>query len=145
MHPFKYILFDMAKNENSLYSMTPENYLNVFYNCLSGMNYRKIDDEFLVLFSRLFSRLELINDENKFGDCWQCVRIPMELSWRTFARGIIIDFHDDFYNNVILTWEQDYNEKIKRLAKSIEFLEEKPTISSIPPQNMNSIPLNKIC
>lgn len=125
MHPFKYILFDMAKNENSLYSMTPENYLNVFYNCLSGMNYRKIDDEFLVLFSRLFSRLELINDENKFGDCWQCVRIPMELSWRTFARGISIDFHDDFYNNIIPTWEQDYNEKIKRLTKSIEFLEEK--------------------
>ncbi|WP_298525480.1 hypothetical protein [uncultured Methanobrevibacter sp.] len=145
MHPFKYILFDIAKNEELLYSITPKNYLNVFYNCLSGMTNEKIDDEFLVLFSRLFSRLELIDNENKFRECWQCVRIPMELSWRTFARGISINFHDDFYNNIIPTWEQDHTENIKRLTKSIEFVEEKTGNIINSSSNRNSIPLNKRC
>lgn len=125
MHPFKYILFNTAKNEELFYSSTPDEYLNVYYECLSEMPYDEIINDFSILFSRLFSRLELINDENQFISCWKYMRTPIQLSWLAFARGISIEFHDNFYDKDIESWKIDFDNRIKILNKSMNHFEEK--------------------
>ena len=64
MHPFKYVLYEPTRDDELFSSLVPDDYLNVFYDCLSDLPYDSLLVDFSVLFSRLFSRLELMNDEN---------------------------------------------------------------------------------
>jgi hypothetical protein len=35
MHPFKYVLYETTRDDDLFSSLVPDNYLNVFYDCLS--------------------------------------------------------------------------------------------------------------
>lgn len=125
MHPFKYILFETTRDDDLLYNLSPDKYLDVYYNCLSQLPNDNLLNPFSELFSRLFSRLELINDENQFMNCWKILQNPIQDSWFTFASGIRIKFHDSFYDNQLKDWQMKFDKNILELNKSINFLEDK--------------------
>lgn len=126
MHPFKHILFNTAQNNVALYeNFDIENYLNTFLSCISSWPHDGTLDEFFVLFSRLSSRLELLNDENQIRYNWYFLRIPIIDSWFTFARGIRIDSHDNYYDNHLESWKKEFNDKLVCLKNTINTVEDK--------------------
>ncbi|MBR0271439.1 MAG: hypothetical protein IJQ68_05535 [Methanobrevibacter sp.] len=113
MHPFKYVLYETTIDDELFSSLVSDNYLNVFYDCLSDLPHDKLLVDFSVLFSRLFSRLELINDENQFLNNWGYIIQPVQLSWLTFARWVRIHNHDGFYNDDIGSWKNELEKFIR--------------------------------
>ena len=69
MYTFKYKLFEQSGNGDFIYSGDYDSYFDSFHVCLSNLPYDDLLNPFSILFSRLFSRLELINDENQFFNC----------------------------------------------------------------------------
>ena len=124
MHPFKYVLFETALNDELYSSLDIDNYLNVFYDCLSDLAYDNIQGDFSLLFSRLFSRLELLNDENQFLRKWDYIARPVQLSWLTFAGWVRIYKHDDFYNSEINRWQNEFEKHLKIFNESVDKLED---------------------
>ena len=102
-----------------------DKYLDIFYDCLSELPYDNLLVDFSVLFSRLFSRLELINDENQFLNYWGDIIRPVQLSWLTFARWVRIYDHDSFYNGDIGLWKNELENYIKILNSSVGKFEER--------------------
>lgn len=125
MHEFKFNLFEPITSDDFIYSVDYENYLNTFYDCLSNLPYDNLLNNFSVLFSRLFTRLDLLNDENQFSNCWDYISTPVQHSWHTFARWISIYAHDDYYNNNVANWKKDLNIRIGNFNDSINYLENK--------------------
>ena len=125
MHPFKYVLYETTRDDDLFSSLVPDHYLNVFYECLSDLPYDDLLVDFSVLFSRLFSRLELINDENHFLKKWGYIIQPVQLSWLTFARWVRIYNHDTFYNDDIGSWKHELEKYIKFLNHSVAKFEDK--------------------
>ena len=125
MHPFKYVLYEPTRDDELFSSLVPDDYLNVFYDCLSDLPYDSLLVDFSVLFSRLFSRLELMNDENQFLNNWEYIIKPVQLSWLTFARWVRIHNHDTFYNEYIDTWKNELENHIKLLNNSVDKFEDK--------------------
>jgi hypothetical protein len=125
MHPFKYVLYETTRDDDLFSSLVPDNYLNVFYDCLSDLPYDNLLVDFSVLFSRIFSRLELLNDENQFLNNWGYIIQPVQLSWLTFARWVRIPNHDTFYNDDIGSWKYELENHIKILNKSVDKFEDK--------------------
>ena len=125
MHPFKYIIFETTRDDDLLYNLSPDKYLDNYYDCLSQLPYDDLLNDFFVLFSRLFSRLELINNENQFINCWKIMRNPIQDSWFTFASGVRINFHDSFYDSKVNDWKRKFDENMLDLNRSINLLEDK--------------------
>lgn len=125
MYTFKYQLFEQSRTGDFIYSGDYDNYLDSFYDCLSNLPYDDLLNPFSILFSRLFSRLELLNDENQFFNCWDYISKSIQQSWITFARWISIYEHDTFYNDKVLNWKQDLDKRIKAFNKSVNYLEDK--------------------
>ncbi len=125
MHPFKYVLYETTRDDDLYSSLTVDNYLNVFYDCLSQLPYNNLLVDFSVLFSRLFTRLELLNDENQFFNAWRYITPPVQLSWRTFARWVRIYEHDRFYDDKINFWKNDFKNSIRYLNSSIDKFKDK--------------------
>lgn len=125
MYTFKYKLFEQSRNGDFIYSGDYDSYLDSFHVCLSNLPYNDLLNDFSVLFSRLFSRLELINDENQFFNCWGYIANSIQQSWITFARWVSIFAHDEFYKDDILNWKQDLDKRIKTFNKSVNYLEDK--------------------
>ena len=96
MYTFKYKLFEQSGNGDFIYSGDYDSYLDSFHVCLSNLPYDDLLNPFSILFSRLFSRLELINDENQFFNCWGYISNSIQQSWITFARWVSIYKHDNF-------------------------------------------------
>ena len=125
MHPFKYVLYETTRNDDLYSSLVVDDYLNVFYDCLSKLPYDNLLVEFSVLFSRLFTRLELLNDENQFLNSWNYIIQPVQYSWFTFVDWVRIHNHDLFYKNKIDFWKDELKKSIKGLNKSIDIFEDK--------------------
>ncbi|WP_458403348.1 hypothetical protein [Methanobrevibacter sp.] len=125
MHPFKYVLYETTRDDELFSSLVPDNYLNVFYDCLSDLPYDNLLVDFSVAFSRLFSRLELMNDENQFLNNWGYIIRPVQLSWLTFARWVRIHDHDAFYNEDVISWKSELENYIKILNNSVGKFEDK--------------------
>ena len=125
MHQFKYVLYETTRDDELFSSLVPDDYLNVFYDCLSDLPYDSLLVDFSVLFSRLFSRLELMNDENQFLNNWEYIIKPVQLSWLTFARWVRIHNHDTFYNEYIDTWKNELENHVKLLNNSVDKFEDK--------------------
>lgn len=136
MHTFKYDLFESARNDDFIYSGEYDTYLDNAYNCLSNLPYDNKLNDFSILFSRLFSRLELINDENQFFNCWDYISGSIQYSWIAFARWVSIYDHDNFYNGDVLKWEKNLDIRINLFKKSVNYLEDKTDyIFNNPSQN----------
>jgi len=123
MHTFKYNLFEPFRNED----LNPEDYdyyLDSFYECLSNLPYDNRLNDFSILFSRLFSRLELLNDENQFENCLNYISESIQQSWMTFARWLSIYKHDTFYKNELPKWEKDLDQRVKKFHKTVNTLED---------------------
>ena len=103
------MLYETTRDDELLSSLVPDNYLNVFYDCLSDLPYDNLLVDFLVLFSRVFSCLELLNDENQFLNNWGYIILPVKLSWLTFARWVRIHNPDAFYNEDIEFWKMSWH------------------------------------
>ena len=125
MHPFKYVLYETTRDDDLFSSLVSDDYLNVFYDCLSNLPYDNLLVDFSVLFSRLFSRLELINEEHQFLNNWAYIILPVQLSWLTFARWVRIYKHDAFYNDEIDSWKSELEKYIKILNSSVDKFEDK--------------------
>ena len=125
MHPFKYVLYETTRDDELFSSLVPDNYLNVFYDCLSDLPYDNLLVDFSVSFSRIFSRLELMNDENQFLNNWRYIIPPVQLSWITFARWVRIHDHDTFYNEDIGSWKNELENHIKILNSHVDKFEDK--------------------
>ena len=125
MHTFKYDLFEPSRNDDFIYSGEYDNFLDNIYDCLSNLPYDNLLNDFSILFSRLFSRLELINDENQFFNCWSYIAISIQQSWQTFARWVSIYDHDNFYNEDISKWKTNLNKRVKLFNKAVNYLEDK--------------------
>jgi len=140
MHKFKYNLLEPSTNDDFAYSGEYENYLNTYYDCLSSLPYDNLLSEFSILFSRLFSRLELINDENQFFNCWDYISASIQQSWHTFARWVSIYAHDDYYNNRVPDWEKDLNKRVINFNESVNYLEYKTDniLNNISQENYTS-------
>ena len=125
MHPFKYVLYETTRDDELFYELVADDYLNVFYDCLSDLPYDDLLVDFSILFSRLYSRLDLINDENQFLNNWRYIIRPVQLLWLTFARWIRIYNHDTFYNDNINSWKIELENYIKVLNSAVTKLEDK--------------------
>ena len=125
MHPFKYVLFETTRDDELFSSLVSDNYLDVFYDCLSNLPYDNLLVDFSLSFSRLFSRLELINDENQFLNSWAHIILPVQLSWLTFVRWVRIYNHDAFYEEEIGSWKNELEDYIKIFNSSVDKFEDK--------------------
>ena len=125
MHPFKYVLFETTRDDELFSSLVSDNYLEVFYDCLSNMPYDDLLVDFSVSFSRLFSRLELINDENQFLNNWVYITPPVQLSWLSFVRWVRIYNHDAFYDEEVGLWKNELEKYIKIFNSSVDKFEDK--------------------
>ena len=124
MHPFKYVLYETTRDDDLFSSLESDNYLDVFYECLSQLPYDDLLVDFSVLFSRLYNRLELINDENQLLNTWAYIIPPVQLSWLTFARWVRIYKHDAFYNDKIDSWKINLEKSVKHLNSSVDKFED---------------------
>ena len=89
------------------------------------MPYDNLLVDFSVLFSRLFSRLELMNDENQFFNNWGYIIQPVQLSWIIFARWIGIHTQDTFYNDDVGSWKKELEIYLRILNNSVDEFEDK--------------------
>lgn len=121
MHPFK-LLFEATINEN--FYLSSDKYLKTYLNCICQLPYDDLLSDFFILFSRTYSRLELINRANQFMNHWNLIRALIQQSWFCFARGIRILFHDKFYDCKIDAWKCEFDENMRDLERSLNLFEE---------------------
>lgn len=124
MHPFKYVLFETTRNEVLYNDLSPDGYLEVYLNCLCQLPYDDLLSDFFILFSRIYSRLDLLNRANQFMRHWNLIKDVVQESWFTFASGIRILFHDSFYDCEIDSWKRMFDANMADLEKSINLLED---------------------
>ncbi|MBQ9024964.1 MAG: hypothetical protein IJ104_01080, partial [Methanobrevibacter sp.] len=115
MYSFKYQIFNTANTIRSSNYFDVDKYIDIFYDCESQLPCESYFNEYNDLFSKLSTNLDLINDENNFNNYWNFLRDPIVELWKTFARGLRVNFKDDFYNYKVSSWDRKYKSSINEL------------------------------
>ena len=115
MYSFKYEIFNKANTIRSSNYFDVDNYIDIFYDCESQLPCESYFNEFNDLFSKFSTNLDIINDENNFNNFWNFLRDPIIELWKTFARGLRVNFKDDFYNYKVNLWDMKYKNSIAEL------------------------------
>jgi len=115
MYSFKYEIFNKANTIRSSNYFDVDNYIDIFYDCESQLPCESYFNEFNDLFSKFSTNLDIINDENNFNNFWNFLRDPIIELWKTFARGLRVNFKDDFYNYKVNLWDMKYKNSIAQL------------------------------
>ena len=119
MYPFKFNVFDIADKFRSAQQFNSDEFIKNLFKCESklpcGAYYVKYNN----LFSKFVTNLDLINEENNFNSCWDFLRDPIQDLWRTFVKGVRVEFKDDYYSYKEPAWNREYISSLDELSITI--------------------------
>ncbi|MBR0270474.1 MAG: hypothetical protein IJQ68_00540 [Methanobrevibacter sp.] len=112
MYSFKYQIFNTANTIGSSNYFDVDNYIDIFCDCEAQLPCENYFNEYNDLFSKFSTNLDLINDENNFNRYWNFLRDPIIELWKTFARGLRVNFKNDYYGYKVNSWNRKYKSSI---------------------------------
>lgn len=119
MYPFKFKIFDIAHDSRSPEQFDNDEFIKNMFRCEAKLPCDSYYTEYNDVFSRFVTNLDFINGENKFGPCWNLLRDPIKDLWKTFAKGVRVEYKDDYYNYKQASWNRDYLGSLKELSITI--------------------------
>lgn len=118
MLQYKYEIYDVAKNENSVNFDICE-LIGILYHCEGNLPVDSYFNEFNSLYSILSINLDLIFSAGNFEKYWDFLRKPIMAIWETFAKGVRVKFRDDFYEIKLDEWYDKFNKSLIELSKLV--------------------------
>lgn len=120
LYPFRYNIYKIADDYESLQSLDTDNYINQFYDCESLLPEEDYFLKFSDIYSQFATNLDLINDNDNLIDNWQILRKPIINLWETFTSGVRVNHKDKYYNNNVFEWNNEFNLRIDNLALVVD-------------------------
>lgn len=126
LHTFRYGIF--APTENPVFEGDADEYVNTFENCMYSLYLNHFPHEYNIIFSRVQTQIDFLNDENLIQEKWSILRSPIRNLWFTFAQGLRIKVHDEYYNDNCNQWNLIFDNAINKLNGEISgFIRETKT------------------
>ena len=119
MYPFKFDVYDIANNKRSSKQFDPDKYVKAIFKCESKLPCDPYYNEYCNLFSKFSTNIDFINEENNFDICWNLLRDPIQDLWKTFTKGVRVQFKDDFYKSKESQWDLNFKNSLKELSITI--------------------------
>ena len=113
LHEFKYKIFNPT--DNNVFSGDGDNYVKSFKNCMVDLYLNHFNNEYNDLFSNFETQIDLLNDENLIEEYRDALRGPIRNLWFTFAQGLRIQAHDEYYTAQCNNWMVIFQNHINQL------------------------------
>ena len=119
MYPFKFDIYDVANEKRSTKYFNTDSYVKNIFKCESKLPCDKYYNDYNDLFSKFATYIDLINEENNFENYWSLLREPIEELWKTFTKGVRVQFKDEFYNLNEKLWDLKFKNSLNELSVTI--------------------------
>ena len=120
MYPFKFNIFDIADNFRSANQFNSEEFIKNLFECEAKLPCESYYTKYNNLFSKFVTNMDFINEEHNFNACWDFLRDPIKDLWRTFVKGVRVEFKDSYYNYKESTWNREYINSLNELSITIK-------------------------
>ena len=115
MYPFKFDIYDVAYNLRSINSFNCDDYVKSVCMCEAKLPNDRYFDQYNDLFSDFITNLDFINEEHNLSYYWSTLRFPIIELYKTFARGVRVQFHDEIYNDFEDIWDLKFKNSLSEL------------------------------
>ena len=115
MYPFKFDIYDIANNMRSPTQFNTKEYVKTIFSCEAKLPCDSYYDEYNDLFSKFSTNIDFINEENNLENCWMALRYPIQELWKTFTKGVRVQYKDDFYKSNEKMWDLKFKNSLKEL------------------------------
>lgn len=119
MYPFKFDIFDIADTLRSGEQFNSDKFIKNIFKCEAKLPCEDYYTRYNNLFSKFVTNLDFINEENNFNACWEFLRDPIKDLWRTFVKGVRVEFKDDYYTYKESSWNREYINSLDELSITI--------------------------
>ena len=116
MYPFKFEIFDTAFNCRVLSQINCDDYVKALFVCEAKLPSDSYYNHYCVLFSELLTNIDLINDENNLENYWNVFRFPIQEMWKTFTKGVRVQFKDEIYEPYEKIWDLKFKNSLEELS-----------------------------
>lgn len=125
MYPYRFKIFECAKNNETVDFPDRENLVNLFIKCESKLPFDGYFFEFSNVFSKIVKSLILLEKSPNFNEFWPDLRKILQEAWLTFTDGLRVMYKDNFYNSLEKEWDLEYQTKLSNLKGMVKNFEEK--------------------
>lgn len=115
MYPFKFDIYDIADNMRSTNSFNTDSYVKTLFKCESKLPCDKYYNEYSDLFSQFLTNIDFINEENNIENYWKALRFPIQELWKTFTKGVRVQYKDDTYIPDEKLWDLKFKNSLNEL------------------------------
>ena len=119
MYPFKFDIYDIAANMRSASSLNTDSYVKTLFKCEAKLPCDKYYNEYSDLFSKFLTNIDFINEENNFENYWKGLRFPIQELWKTFTKGVRVQYKDDAYKSDEKLWDLKFKNSLNELNITI--------------------------
>lgn len=119
MYPFKFDVYDIADKMRSTHSFNTDLYVKTLFKCEAKLPCDKYYNEYSDLFSKFLTNIDFINEENNIENYWKALRFPIQELWKTFTKGVRVQYKDDAYKSDESLWDLKFKNSLNELSITI--------------------------
>lgn len=116
MYPFKFDVYDVANSMRSSTQFNTDKYVKSIFTCEAKLPCDSYYNEYNDLFSKFSTNIDFINEENNIENCWMALRYPIHELWKTFTKGVRVQYKDDIYQSNEKMWDLKFRHSLNELS-----------------------------
>ena len=115
MYPFKFHIYDISTEMRSTNSFSTDLYVETLFKCEAKLPYDIYYNKYNDLFSEFLTNIDSINEENNLDKYWGELRFPIQELWKTFTKGVRVQYKDDAYKSEENVWDLKFRNSLNEL------------------------------
>ena len=143
MYPFKFNIYDIAANKRSIQDFSSEKFLKSLFECEARLPCDAYYAEYCDFYSEFITNIDFINEENNLGNYWHALRFPIQELWKTFTKGVRVQYKDEAYAPDEKIWDLKFQNSLNELSitinKTNEYIQSNPKDSYYTPSQKKMI------
>ncbi len=119
-------LIEIEKDNKKFLDGYKERVVKSLYECESLLPFDDTFSEFNQVFANMVGEITTCLSLNKDTDLFlldECYKVSVE-AWDCFAKGVRLEHHDQFYDDKVQYWENDFSDSVKRFTKTVALFNE---------------------
>lgn len=119
MYQFKFDIYDMASNKRSINDSDSETFVKTLYECEAKLPCDSYYNEYCDLYSEFITNIDFLSEENNLKKYWPALRFPTQELWKTFTKGVRVQYKDESYNPDEKIWDLKFKNSLNELAITV--------------------------
>jgi len=123
IYHYKYKVFNLTDKEH--FESDGNEFLKLLKHCESQLQHKDFELNYSIIFTKLVMAIDFLNDEQLIADYWTGIKQHLRELWFSYAKGLRIKNHEDYYDNKNQLWGQIYKKSLDDCNYKVDLILDK--------------------